>query len=67
MIYGANGYAGELIAREANARGMEPILAGRRASPIADLANELGLEHRAFAIADQTRMVEHLANVDLMA
>ena len=29
MIYGANGYTGELIAREAVARGLKPILAGR--------------------------------------
>jgi short subunit dehydrogenase-like uncharacterized protein len=26
MIYGANGYTGELIAREATARGLRPIL-----------------------------------------
>jgi short subunit dehydrogenase-like uncharacterized protein len=29
MIYGANGYTGELIAREAVERGLRPILAGR--------------------------------------
>ena len=31
MIYGANGYTGELIAREAASRGLEPVLAGRTA------------------------------------
>ncbi len=29
LLYGANGYTGELIAREAVARGMRPVLAGR--------------------------------------
>jgi len=50
MIYGANGYTGELIAREAAARGLRPILAGRRAAAVAALAAELGLSHRAFPV-----------------
>lgn len=48
MIYGANGYTGELIAREAARRGHKPILAGRNAGRIAALATELGLESRVF-------------------
>ena len=38
MIYGANGYTGDLIAREAKKRGADPILAGRDATKIAELA-----------------------------
>ena len=49
MIYGANGYTGELIAREAVVRGLRPILAGRRAAAVAALAVELGLPHRVFS------------------
>jgi short subunit dehydrogenase-like uncharacterized protein len=48
MIYGANGYTGELIAREAVSRGERPLLAGRTAEKIEPLARELGLEWRAF-------------------
>ncbi|HEX8616258.1 MAG TPA: saccharopine dehydrogenase NADP-binding domain-containing protein [Thermoanaerobaculia bacterium] len=48
MIYGANGYTGELIAREAVSRGERPILAGRTREKIEPLARELGLEWRAF-------------------
>ena len=44
MIYGANGYTGELTARLAVARGERPILAGRSGAPVAALAAELGLE-----------------------
>ena len=48
MIYGANGYTGELIAREAVRRGHRPILAGRTAKPVEALARELGCESRVF-------------------
>jgi short subunit dehydrogenase-like uncharacterized protein len=50
MIYGANGYTGELIAREAAARGLRPILAGRQAAAVEALAAELGLSHRVFSV-----------------
>jgi short subunit dehydrogenase-like uncharacterized protein len=49
MIYGANGYTGELIAREAVARGHRPILAGRSPQTAA-LAAELSLDHRLFPV-----------------
>src|SRR5687768_3379651 len=48
MVYGANGYTGELIAREAVRRGQHPILAGRNAERIHALARELGCEARVF-------------------
>src|SRR5512141_1534707 len=51
MIYGANGYTGELIAREAARRGERPLLAGRSAGTIEPLARELGLDHRVFDLA----------------
>jgi short subunit dehydrogenase-like uncharacterized protein len=38
-----------LIARAAVARGLVPVLAGRRAEALARLAGELGLTYRAFA------------------
>jgi short subunit dehydrogenase-like uncharacterized protein len=56
LIYGANGYTGELIAREAARRGLGPVLAGRRGGAIAPLAAELGLEARAFALDDAAAM-----------
>lgn len=51
LLYGANGYTGELIAREAVARGIKPILAGRSAEKIEPLARELGCESRVFDVA----------------
>lgn len=55
LIYGANGYTGELIAREAVLRGLRPVLAGRSAVKIATLANELDLEQRIFSLDDASR------------
>ncbi len=52
MIYGANGYTGELIAREAARRGLGPVLAGRRRESVEALARTLGLEARAFGLDD---------------
>ncbi|RSZ27303.1 saccharopine dehydrogenase family protein [Acinetobacter bereziniae] len=52
MIYGANGYTGELIAREAVRQGLRPILAGRNQSKVEALAQELALEFQAFGLDD---------------
>ena len=48
LIYGANGYTGELIAREAVRRGHRPILGGRNGDAVGDLAAELGCESWIF-------------------
>jgi short subunit dehydrogenase-like uncharacterized protein len=53
MIYGANGYTGALTARAAAQRGLTPVLAGRSASGVGKLAEELGLEYRVFGLDDE--------------
>jgi short subunit dehydrogenase-like uncharacterized protein len=52
VIYGANGYTGGLIAREAARRGLRPVLAGRSAAAILPLAEDLRLDHRVVALED---------------
>ncbi|MFP4238891.1 MAG: saccharopine dehydrogenase family protein [Rhodosalinus sp.] len=52
MIYGAYGFTGRLIAEEAVARGLRPVLAGRDAVRLAEVADRLGLSHRAVALDD---------------
>lgn len=66
LIYGANGYSGELIAREAVQRGWQPILAGRSRNKIKSLANELNLTHRAFALEDVKALESTLQEVDFV-
>jgi len=52
LVYGATGYTGELVAREAAGRGLRPVLAGRSAATVAALAGDLGLAHRVFPLDD---------------
>ncbi len=52
VIYGATGYTGELIAREAVRRGLRPMLAGRSEATVAALAQELGCEYRIASLED---------------
>ncbi|MFO7694268.1 MAG: saccharopine dehydrogenase NADP-binding domain-containing protein, partial [Vicinamibacterales bacterium] len=66
MIYGANGYTGELIAREAARRGLEPVLAGRSEPKVAALAGELGREHRCFDLGDASAVREGIAGMALV-
>jgi len=63
MIYGANGYTGRLAARLAKDRHLAPVLAGRHAEPIRQLAHDLGCEARVFDLADAANAATHLAGV----
>jgi short subunit dehydrogenase-like uncharacterized protein len=66
MIYGANGYTGALIAREAKARGFLPVLAGRNADKIGALARELGFDTRIFGTSSADEIAPHLGGIDLV-
>lgn len=63
LLYGANGYTGELIAREAVRRGLRPLLAGRTRAPVEKLAAELGCPSAVFALEDHTSLVSALNRV----
>lgn len=66
LLYGANGYTGELIARMAAERGLRPILAGRNEAKIAALANELGMPFLAFSLDDSAALENALEKVDFV-
>ena len=66
LIYGANGYTGELIAREAKSRGLNPILAGRRADAVNAIAEELGFQSRTFSLDDVDAVAAQLKDVDVV-
>lgn len=63
LIYGANGYTGELIARDAVARGMRPILAGRHAAAVEAEGRELQLETRVFSLDSAVQVDAGLGGV----
>lgn len=66
LIYGANGYTGELIAREAASRGMTPMLAGRSEDKVRSVAEALDLEYRVFSLDDQEALDEALSKVEFV-
>lgn len=66
MIYGANGYTGELIAREAKQRGLSPVLAGRNDNKVTALAQELALEKRVFGLDDVNAATGQLRGISLV-
>jgi len=59
MIYGAYGFTGAWIAREAVRLGLRPILAGRNSSRLDPLADELGTERRIFSL-DQAAVISEV-------
>jgi len=66
LIYGANGYSGELIAREAVNRGLKPVVAGRNREAIEKLAEDLHLPSQVFALDDVDVVASNLVDVDLV-
>ena len=66
LIYGANGYTGELIARYAVERGLKPIIAGRRSEAISKIAETHSLEHRIFSLDDREKLDAAVREVDMV-
>ena len=65
LIYGANGYTGELITRFALECGLKPILAGRSAIKVEELAKKHHLEYRVFSLDETDRLDAALQEVDM--
>ena len=66
MIYGANGYTGQLLARAAAQRGLRPILAARNRQTISALANELNLPFRCFDLNRPQQICEGLQDIQVV-
>jgi short subunit dehydrogenase-like uncharacterized protein len=66
MIYGANGYTGELIAREAVNRDLKPVLAGRTAAKLEPLAASLCLQARVFEFRDAAATARNVEGMVLV-
>ncbi|MGB3075422.1 MAG: saccharopine dehydrogenase NADP-binding domain-containing protein [Chitinophagales bacterium] len=66
LLYGANGYTGELIARFARQYQLQPILAGRNAATIQPLAAKLNLPFKIFSLDDTTALLNALREVTVV-
>jgi short subunit dehydrogenase-like uncharacterized protein len=63
LLYGANGYTGELIARHAAQYDLHPILAGRREEVIKPLATKLNYPYKIFDVVDSNALLSALKEV----
>ena len=63
LLYGANGYTGELIARYSHQYNLQPVLAGRRKEVVEPLANKLHLPFRIFDLKDEVSLQTALKEV----
>ncbi len=66
LIYGANGYTGELIAKEAVERGFKPVLAGRNKQAISQLVESLNLPARVFGLDSVEQVSRQLKDIHLV-
>ncbi|HEV8283789.1 MAG TPA: saccharopine dehydrogenase NADP-binding domain-containing protein [Chitinophagaceae bacterium] len=66
LLYGANGYTGELIARYASDYNLYPILAGRREEALKPLATKLNYPYKVFDINDTHALFEALKEVKVV-
>lgn len=56
LLYGANGYTGELIARYAVDQGLKPVLAGRNEAKVEELAGKFGFPFRVFSLEETEKL-----------
>ena len=56
LIYGANGYTGELITRMAAEQGLKPILAGRNRAKVEELAKRYDFDFRVFSLEETAKL-----------
>ncbi|MGB8190652.1 MAG: saccharopine dehydrogenase NADP-binding domain-containing protein [Chitinophagaceae bacterium] len=66
LLYGANGYTGELIARYASQYGLTPVLAGRRKEVIEPIAEKLQLPYKIINLNDAAALEDALTDCKLV-
>lgn len=66
LLYGANGYTGQLIARHAKDFGLTPVLAGRNGSKLKPLAEELGYDYLELDLNDAEELDDALRDVEVV-
>lgn len=66
LLYGANGYTGELIARYASSYGLTPILAGRREEVLKPMAEKLNLTYKIFSLEHTSALEAALRDVEVV-
>ncbi|MEO5955111.1 MAG: saccharopine dehydrogenase NADP-binding domain-containing protein [Nitrospiraceae bacterium] len=65
LIYGATGYTGSMVARQAKTAGLDFAISGRDAKKLAALAHELDVPYSAFAL-DAGNLAKSLGGVSVL-
>lgn len=65
LLYGCYGYTGRLLADEARARGLRPILAGRRRDDVEAMGRALDLTTRVFSLDSPAEVDQGLDGVNV--
>ncbi|HTE28677.1 saccharopine dehydrogenase family protein [Flavitalea sp.] len=66
LLYGANGYTGQLIARHANEYHLQPVLAGRNKEAIQKLSSELHFPYLIIDLDNREALEQSLGNFDVV-
>ncbi len=66
LLYGANGFVGKEAARLAAKSGLRPVLAGRNATALKELASKLDLEYRVFSLDDYNAIDRALQDIPVV-
>jgi len=66
LIYGANGYTGQLIIEHAITQGFSPVLAGRNQQQIELLAQKYALSYRVFSLENLETVIENLESFHVL-
>jgi short subunit dehydrogenase-like uncharacterized protein len=66
LLYGANGYTGQLIAKMANEYGIVPILAGRNKEALETMASTLNMNFRVADLSDEKALDAAMKDVSLV-
>jgi short subunit dehydrogenase-like uncharacterized protein len=66
MLYGAYGYTGKLLVKEAIKRGHRPLLAGRNTQKLQALAEEFSLNYSTLKLEDEAGLTAAVTGVELV-
>jgi len=66
ILYGANGYTGQLIITEAKKYGLTPLLSGRSAEKLKPLAESHNLKYKAVDLKDRKSLEELISGFPLV-
>ncbi|MCX7743693.1 MAG: saccharopine dehydrogenase NADP-binding domain-containing protein [Flavobacteriales bacterium] len=63
LIYGAYGFTGKLVVKEALMQGLDAVAAGRNQEALKDVASEYKVDFRVFSLEDVSKIINNLHDI----